>query len=63
MGQTYIERTDGMQSWAEFTPNEPCDSKILVNNNAKFEQTKQFSLVSSLKIVLPPVIAIISYVR
>ena len=41
--------------------------KILLNNNAKFEQTKKFStrfarsiVYSTLKVALPPVIAITS---
>jgi len=46
----------------------PVTIKILVNNTAKFEQTKKFSacfarsivLYPILKIVLPPVIAMIS---
>jgi len=62
--------------WIIVTPNhgrslsgargaEPGDNKILVNNNAKFEQTKKISacfacsiVYPTLKIVLPPVIAI-----
>jgi len=47
----------------------PVTIKILVNNNAKFEQTKNFLIarsivfyhtVHTLKIALPPVIAMIS---